>query len=141
MADRFELEQKIMDCWGVVDDVSELFDYILNSPDFESMDPKQADKIANVLLGLTSIYAIKFENLFNIFEDCCREPNVFHSYFDDTTLQPLPKVNRVELHGTSVDQHYQFPLVENVEVSFQDDSHTLKVFFTDPFQKEITDYA
>jgi hypothetical protein len=61
MKDRFSLEQEIMDCWHVTDDIQTLFEAVMDK------DLTQ-DKIANVLLGMKDLYHLKFEKLFNTFE-------------------------------------------------------------------------
>jgi trans-2-enoyl-CoA reductase len=57
----FDLEQKIMDCWGVTDDIREMVE--------RSTDSQTAER----LNSLADIYNIKFENLFNIFEQHCKD--------------------------------------------------------------------
>ena len=58
--DMFDLEQGIMQCWSVVDDI----DVVYQRTD-ELTDP---DELANALLGLKTLYNMKFERLFDIFE-------------------------------------------------------------------------
>ncbi len=62
---RFDLEQQIMDCWGIVEDLDTLFEATLD----KSLD---RDKIANILLGMKDLYHLKFEKTFNTFEECIR---------------------------------------------------------------------
>lgn len=57
----FDLEQKIMDCWGVVDDMEEVAD--------EFDDPRVKEAFKN----LATLYGIKFNNLFGLFEEHCKE--------------------------------------------------------------------
>ncbi len=61
MEARFELEQQIMDCWHITDDLDMLFEAILDQE-----LPK--DKIANIVLGLKDLYQLKFERTFDTFE-------------------------------------------------------------------------
>lgn len=65
MKNRFDLEQEIMHCWNVVDDINLLYEKVNNLPHFDSQDD-----VANFLLGLKTIYTHKFERLFQTFEDC-----------------------------------------------------------------------
>ena len=58
MASRFDLEQKIMHCWGVVDDLKMLVE-------------AEADK--NAFASLATVYQYKFESLFKEFEDLIHE--------------------------------------------------------------------
>ena len=58
---RFALEEQILDCWGICEDLDILFEGILD----QDIDK---DKIANIVLGLKDLYQIKFEKTFNTFE-------------------------------------------------------------------------
>ena len=60
MADRFDLEQHIMKCWNVTDDID-----LLNKNVLEKDISK--DDISNFLLGLKTIYNAKFDDLFDTF--------------------------------------------------------------------------
>lgn len=65
--DRFDLEQDIMTCWGVVEDIKEL--------SRSKMDRRNMteDEVNNYLLGLETIYQVKFERLFETFEMLVRQ--------------------------------------------------------------------
>ena len=67
MADRFDFEQQIMKCWSMVDDVEQLYNQVMES------DHLNKDEIANYLLGLKTIYNVKFDTLFNQFEQLIKE--------------------------------------------------------------------
>lgn len=71
--DIFDLEQEIMVCWNVVDDIKLLYNHFGDNPRFSGLDPKAEDEMMNLLLGLESIYQLKFEKLFGTFENVCRE--------------------------------------------------------------------
>jgi hypothetical protein len=58
MTDRFDFEQQIMSCWGMVDDVKLLAKRNAGSADFEA---------------LSAVYHHKFEELFEQFETLIRE--------------------------------------------------------------------
>lgn len=60
--DRFDLEQEIMKCWNVTDDLDVFLHAYLDGPEMSE------DDVANVILGLSSLYKIKFEKLWNTFE-------------------------------------------------------------------------
>lgn len=60
---RFDLEEEIMDCWGVVEDIDLIY----------HKHGEASDQLANVLLGLMTLYQLKFERLFNTFEDCIQK--------------------------------------------------------------------
>ena len=56
-----DLEDKILDCWKITDDLNTLF----TAFDLKEMDE---DEIQNVHLGLIALYNLKFERLFDTFE-------------------------------------------------------------------------
>lgn len=74
--DRFDLEQQIMNCWNVVDDVDAVYKYVGDHKDFIGMDPAHSDKISNLLLGISSLYKLKFETLFSTFESLINEKKI-----------------------------------------------------------------
>lgn len=59
MTDRFELEQDIMNCWNVVEDIKTIYDRI---------DYTDQDQVMNSLLGLQTLYQMKFEKMWETFE-------------------------------------------------------------------------
>jgi hypothetical protein len=65
MIDRFDLEQQIQDCWEVTKDLNYLQDLAEDS-----------DKLLNALIGVESIYEIKFNRLFATFEQLIRQGNI-----------------------------------------------------------------
>jgi len=70
MTNRFDFEQQIMDCWHIVDDLSVLSEAVIEHPDINK------DKIANILIGLEQLYAIKFDKMFRTFETMVREREI-----------------------------------------------------------------
>jgi hypothetical protein len=73
----FDLEQKIMQCWNVTDDIDMLYQYFGDDPFFKGMDPKHADEIMNCMLGLHHLYKVKFEQMWHTFEEVVGE---YHTY-------------------------------------------------------------
>jgi hypothetical protein len=69
----FDLEQEIMKVWHIVDDIQLLNENVMETN-------MSTDDIANVLLGLESIYNMRFQKVFNIFEDLCKEYHLKDSY-------------------------------------------------------------
>ena len=57
MSNYFDLEQELMECWGVTKDLD-----ILN----KAMDRKKlsVDSISNILLGIHDLIELKYENLY-----------------------------------------------------------------------------
>lgn len=80
--DRFDLEQDIMNCWQVVDD--------LKAFSKRYLDGKQMteDEVSNILIGLYSLYQVKFENLFETFEQCIKNGE-FKKEKDQTFYHPV----------------------------------------------------
>jgi hypothetical protein len=66
--DRFVLEQDIMECWGVVDDIKVL----TGNPGLIN-DPQRMD---NALNAVSVLYQLKFEKLFNTFETLVHERDI-----------------------------------------------------------------
>lgn len=60
---QFDLEQQIMACWMIIEDIK-----LLNSKHQDEPGSMTRDEVANYLLGLETIYGIKFDTLFNTFE-------------------------------------------------------------------------
>jgi hypothetical protein len=69
MTNRLDFEQQIMDCWSVCEDIDTLY---------KMSDIRQIseDELANALLGLKTLYQMKFELLFNTFEVLLREDKI-----------------------------------------------------------------
>ena len=67
--DRFDFEQQIMSCWNVTSDIKTVTEYLLDAP----LEANREDKIANMLLGIESLYEAKFDKLFRQFETLVHE--------------------------------------------------------------------
>jgi len=59
---RFDFEQQMMDCWGVVDDLKTIYH-------LQDLRETSEDEMQNLLLGLFTMYQVKFEILQKMFED------------------------------------------------------------------------
>jgi hypothetical protein len=66
---RFDLEQHILKCWNITDDIDVLYRAMCDT----EMDK---DKIANILLGMKQLYDFKFDILFNCFEELVNEKKI-----------------------------------------------------------------
>ena len=62
----FDLEQEIMKAWHVIDDIQLLNENVMETN-------MSRDEIANALVGLESIYNMRFIKLFDVFEEVCKE--------------------------------------------------------------------
>lgn len=74
MSDRFDLEQQILDCWKIIDDVKLLDKNVLEG----KIEGGQMtnDEISNYLLGLESIYELKFHQMFDTFGQLIRDKKI-----------------------------------------------------------------
>jgi hypothetical protein len=66
---RFQLEQQIMNCWQVCEDI----DAVYQVGGYREMTE---DELANALLGLKTIYQLKFEILMQTFETMIRQGTI-----------------------------------------------------------------
>ncbi len=66
MSSTYKLEQHILECWGVTNDMNVLYQAVLN-------DDVSKEDTANILLGMKELYEIKFNNLWNVFERIVKE--------------------------------------------------------------------
>ncbi len=71
MKTRFDLEQEIMECWNVTTDINDVYEYVMNGTDGEPTTDER-DRMSNILLGLSQLYELKFQRLFQTFEDCVK---------------------------------------------------------------------
>ena len=62
MSDRFDFEQQIQKCWLVTDDIGEVAEGIMD----HDLDH---DRIVNALTGIQQLYELKFNKLWDLFED------------------------------------------------------------------------
>ena len=65
---RFTVEERIMECWQVVDDIKITWEEFIDGA--EEMD---TDELCNILLGIQVLYDRKFTRLFNSFEQLLRD--------------------------------------------------------------------
>ena len=72
----FDLEQDIMNCWNIVDDVKDTANYIGEHVAFCDLSPEHTDKIINLLQGIQHLYEMRFEKMWKTFEEHCNE---FHT--------------------------------------------------------------
>jgi hypothetical protein len=63
---QFDMEQQIMTCWNVCEDLDTLMEGVLERD-------MTRDRITNALMGMKELYQLKFETLFENFEALCRD--------------------------------------------------------------------
>jgi hypothetical protein len=65
MSDRFDFEQQIQKCWLVTDDIRDISEFILEYPSADFTK----DRACNALNGLADLYEVKFNKLWDLFEE------------------------------------------------------------------------
>ena len=108
MSVEVELEKKIIECWGVVDDLDFIFKQHCDSD--LSDDP---DKLSNILLGLVSIYELRFRDLYDACKVSSTEPYNMHKELVDAEANAEAIIEQIqsELDETVLDYnslHYSF---------------------------------
>ena len=68
MGVQFDLEQRIMQCWNIIDDIK-----VVYTRHLDGEKPLTEDELANILIGIEQLYDIKFYNLFSTFEKYLQE--------------------------------------------------------------------
>jgi hypothetical protein len=68
MMDRFKLEEQIQHCWQVVDDLKTVY--------HSEKLYEDENEMQNVLLGMFSLYQLKFEELFATYEKLVQEGKI-----------------------------------------------------------------
>lgn len=76
----FDLEQQIMQCWHVVDDIDTVTKWFCEDDQWDGMDPKLYDALMNKYFAIKELYDLKFDELFKTFEAVCTE------YWDNARL-------------------------------------------------------
>jgi hypothetical protein len=61
-SDRFDFEQQIQKCWLITDDIADVAEGVLE----RDLDK---DQIVNALNGIQQLYELKFNKLWDLFED------------------------------------------------------------------------
>lgn len=67
--DRFDLEQCIMKCWTVVDDIQELREFI-------NVQDANLRTVDSILLGMELMYQNKFNRLFDQFSTLIKQKKI-----------------------------------------------------------------
>ena len=62
--DRFDFEQQLLDCWNITKDIKTVYEGVCDS------NPALThDQITNALIGLETLYELKFNKLWAMFEN------------------------------------------------------------------------
>lgn len=68
---RFDFEQQLLECWNVTKDIKTVFEGVC-----DSSPALTEDQIANALLGLETLYELKFNKLWSMFEHGVRDKKI-----------------------------------------------------------------
>ncbi len=71
--DRFLLEQMLMDCWHVTDDIDTISEYVGDSSDISAQGK---DRLLNMLIGMRDLYHIKFEHTMDLFSELIKNGDI-----------------------------------------------------------------
>lgn len=74
--DRFDFEQRLLDCWNITSDLKTLSEGVLERN-------MTKDEIANIVIGLEQLYNLKFDMLFHKFEEMIKEQRNQSSEYDE----------------------------------------------------------
>ena len=86
----FDLEQHILSTWNVLDDIRTLYKNVLED------DHLSKDDIANVLLGLATLYNMKFDASFHTFETVHGGLCDLNNLLDSTTAVNRERATKIE---------------------------------------------
>lgn len=98
--DRFDLEQQIMECWNILDDIDVTTSHFVDDPKWKHIPSDVCDAIMNKYLGIKELYEIRFERLWKTFgelipvmdegskNDVVSTTNLSYS-LDDYTTNPV----------------------------------------------------
>ena len=96
--DRFDLEDKIMKCSGITEDLK----LLLKRMDHGCTE----DYMSNFLIGLVTIYEAKFNDLFDTFEDCVKKEQGNLMNINDEVYVKLTPYGKA-IHKASWDKYMQ----------------------------------
>ena len=66
------LEQYILDCWRVTDDMDAMMAYL----EGVNMDAKDMDTLFNMMIGVKALYNQKFNMTFQLFEEMIKRGDI-----------------------------------------------------------------
>ena len=79
MVDRLDFEQDIYQCWHIIDDLNQLTEMVLDRD-------ASTDDIANILLGLQTLYDDRFEQLLKSLEYILKLENTIAKYTEQKEM-------------------------------------------------------
>ena len=66
MANRFDFEQLLLECWNITQDINTINEYVIEG---DNKAPEYTDRISNMLIGVSELHELKFNKLFDMFSD------------------------------------------------------------------------
>ena len=97
MKDRFHFEEDIYKCWHIVDDLKQLTEMVVDRD-------ASTDDIANVLLGLHTLYDDRFEQLMENFESLLNVDG-FSTFVEKDKYEEIEMVDRI-VSAEMFEQYY-----------------------------------
>ena len=97
MKDKFDFEQDIYQCWHIIDDLKQLTEMVLDRD-------ASTDDIANVLLGLQTLYDDRFKQLVENFESLLNVDG-FSTFVEKDKYKEMEKVGRI-VSAEMFEQYY-----------------------------------
>jgi len=73
----FDLEQQLLDCWKVTDDIDLITTHFVDDPKWEGMSVELADALMNKYFAIKELYELKFSRCWSTFEKHTQD---YHAY-------------------------------------------------------------
>ena len=93
--DRFDLEQSILKCWNITEDIQVIVD------EFKSMTEEE---VLNSLNGVKNLYELKFSRLWNIFEAIIHQGDFTNGVIQRNEM--INSINDMELNDNTYTDIY-----------------------------------
>lgn len=83
----FDLEQQIMDCWRVTDEIDLVTKHFVDDPEWEGIDAKLSDAIMNKYFAIKELYELKFQQQWHTFEVVCKQYQQYKKVVDGEMVE------------------------------------------------------
>ena len=83
MKDYIDLETEMMNVGQIETDLESLLYKVMDSP-----TPPSEDELGNLLIGMIAMHRVRFEQMFNTFEDCVKNKHLFNKTLDNIEMPP-----------------------------------------------------
>ena len=71
--DRFLLEEQMMQCWHITDDLQTIASYVAS---YDDIPVKHQDEIMNMLFGMKSLYNQRFSDVMGLFDELINKRSI-----------------------------------------------------------------